>query len=522
MAKKKVYKKKPKKKIIKKKCVKKQPAKKHSKTKIETNVLEKQLMFDKKEKNALVEGKTQKILGSDFFRIEPLNKIEEQPRQIEFELKDSEEVWAMGPNTRFKVRGVFQVMTPKVGEAPEVPWANATDKELNKVILQPNWFDFLIQTIEVFHGSAKINNSSNQRYLAPFVNAWKYNYMHPMQKKLLCPQPESPAYGVPSKVGEWSMDDAEKEWRKNYGPLVFSGKDITFDYIPLDLAPFFQGKNYLEQPQKILPMPLLDKITVRFLMNENLAAIFKKKADNPNLYRFVFTDMKFLVEKLRLSLSAKNTILNKKLFDYHGVTRIVKTEQITATDLIHKALIQKMLLPEGMFIFAVPKKVLQGTYAYGETTDNCVFPQHNIKSLEFKFGELNYFVNRPNLGMINDNAIESKLFFDYLYSAPFGLHMDPNKIIMSEILSGSKATPYPHVFVNFCNYGDNSRIVPYLNDGSILKLENNMEITFNFDTGGATADVTYLIYYYYTDNNLTLDTSEKKLSFFTSPYLKLV
>jgi hypothetical protein len=49
-----------------------------------------------------------------------------------------------------------------------------------------------------------------------------------------------------------------------------------------------------------------------------------------------------------------------------------------------------------------------------------------------------------------------------------------------------------------------------------------MELTFNFGTEGAVPDVTYIIYYFYTDNNLTLDTMHKNQTFFKSPDIRLV
>ena len=199
----------------------------------------------------------------------------------------------------------------------------------------------------------------------------------------------------------------------------------------------------------------------------------------------------------------------------------MKTENVTAKELQHKAKIQGMLLPEGIFIFALPKKILSGDYTY-QGSDGNVFANHNIKSLDIKYGELAFFINRPNLGMIRNDVIESKLFIDYLTAAPFGLDMDPDKITVENIENGWINTPYPHVYINFCNYGDKSRIVPYLNNGSMLKVPNDMEINFTFDNEGAVPDVTYIIYYFYTDNNLTLDTSHKNQSFFVSPYLKLV
>jgi hypothetical protein len=174
--------------------------------------------------------------------------------------------------------------------------------------------------------------------------------------------------------------------------------------------------------------------------------------------------MYLVVEKLKLNLDAKKSIINKRMFEYPGVTRIMKTEQIGVSDLYHKAQIQGVLLPEGMFIFAVPKKVLSNIYTYDDNVTGNVFLDHNIKSIDIKYGDLAFFTSRPNLGMITNDIIESKLLIDYLTAAPFGLKLDPNKINLNSIKNGAKTSPFPHVFVNFCNYKDKSRLVPPLND----------------------------------------------------------
>ena len=373
----------------------------------------------------------------------------------------------------------------------------------------------------MFHGYSKINTSTDMRYVWSFINAFKYNFMTDEQKKLLCPQDCSNGYSVPSKKNSWTTA-ADSDWVKNYGPKVFTGKNINFDYIPMDFPPFFQHSNYLEKEQKILPMPLLDKLTIRFIFNDDLTTIFNVKAGVTKKYRFFFNSIKLVVEKLKLSIAAKSAILDKgRKFNYPGVTRILKQETITPTDLTHRAKIQGMLLPEGLMVFAVSKKLTNGTFNWqGSNMD--VFRSHNIKSLDIKYGNLQFFMHRPNLGQVKESVIESKLYFDYLNAAPFGLEMDPNKITLDSLDEGWTSTPFPHVYINFCNYGDKSRIVPYLNNGSMLKHENDMEINFEFEGTGAVEDVTYIIAYFYTDNNLTLDTTHKNQSFFKSPYLKLV
>jgi hypothetical protein len=38
------------------------------------------------------------------------------------------------------------------------------------------------------------------------------------QKQKLCPEENSPGFGVPSKVNGWDMNEPTSEWRKDYGP----------------------------------------------------------------------------------------------------------------------------------------------------------------------------------------------------------------------------------------------------------------------------------------------------------------
>ena len=484
--------------------------------------LEKQFEFPDVKNVWQEKGTSQKIMGSDFVVIDSLSPIlDGKPKIVEFELKDTEEVWSMGPNTRFKIKGQFQVAKPP--EAPATQWVYepCSVLELDKVVVQPNWIEALIQQAEQFHGYTKINTSEETRHFPAYLNAWKYNYMEKSQKKLLLPQPSCPGFGVPNKKDSWTVA-ATSEWRTLYGPQIFNEKKITFDYLPLDFPPLVQGSNYMENQQNILPMPLLDKMLIRFTFIDNMEAIFKKETGNENKYRFYFDEIKLVVEKLKLNDKTKSSLMAKKgKWDYAGVTRIMKTENIVAKELNHKAKIQGMLLPEGLFIFALPKKILSGDYSYQESDGN-VFAAHNIKSVDIKYGNLDLFTSRPNLGMIRDDIIESKLFVDYLTAAPFGLDIDPSKITVANIENGWSNTPYPHVYINLCNYGDKSRIIPYLNNGSMLKVPNEMELSISFNATGATPDVTYIIYYFYTDNNLTLDTSHKNQSFFVSPYLKLV
>ncbi len=79
-------------------------------------------------------------------------------------------------------------------------WEDCTEEELDKVVVQPNWFESMFQ-LDFFHGNTLLTYSSEIPGVVSFLNAWKYNYMDKIQKKKHCPDDASPGFGVPSKVG---------------------------------------------------------------------------------------------------------------------------------------------------------------------------------------------------------------------------------------------------------------------------------------------------------------------------------
>jgi len=487
------------------------------------SVLDEQFVWPAND-NWITKGKTQKVLGCNYVKHRPTIPIEETPKILEFLLHDTDEVWGLGVNTRFKFRGQFQVMTPQDGEAVEIPWAGCTAAEATDVIVAPNYLERLIEMYDIFHGNSVIKSSDEGRYIFAFLNAWKYNYMDKEQKKLLCPQSCSPGYGVPSKKGDagWSYN-GDSEWVKQYAPTIFVGpnKEVIFDHVPIDQPLFFQGTNYGEDAQKVLPLPIMLPLGFRIKFHEFPNSIFKIRAGVKKKYRFIFTDAYMVAEHLRLNTVFKRTILSSTQLNYPGVCRLMRPISIPNSTSEYVASLQKVFLPEGIMIFAIPNTVLNGRYTYQSNTSGNVFLPHNIAQVNFTFGGQSFFMKEPHIGQINDDTIESKLFFDYLKSPPFGMTIDPDKITLPNIINGSVATPYPHVFINLCNYGDKSRIIPYINDGSILEGQHTLELTITFNATLSVHDSTYIVYMYYTDNNLTYKNG-KNGPFFTSPYIQIV
>jgi len=469
-------------------------------------------------------GQKQKVLGCDFIIHKPLRDIEDQPKIVEFEIKDQEQVWGFGVNTRFRIKGKFQYSTAPTADDPAGPWTGMPKATSSKLLVAPNFIEKIITGIDIFHGNNKINASNEISEVASYVNTWKYAFMDKKQKQLLCPEPCHPGNGVPVSSGDdgWTMT-AESEWRK-YADTIFDGENsFSFSWAPIDVPPFFQGTNYLEpgQPQKIVPFPIMDRVLIRLKFTEHWDNIFKKTAADTDRYRFIITDIVLVGEHLRLSKPFTQNLLNRKSFHYPGVTRINKFELIPYHCTSFLSRFQDIYLPEGIFVFAVKKEVLSGLDDM-TNFDKVVFQPHKIAKCSFKFDREYFFTEEPNISMIGDATIEHKLFYDYLLSAPFDLNLDREKITLKQIKDGWKDSAYPHVYINLTNFGDKSRIIPTLNDGSILQKSADLELLFSFEAGGAPDGLAYIIYLYYTDNALTLDLKTKKNPVFTSPYVKLI
>ena len=460
-------------------------------------------------------GTKQHLLGSDFVTYDPVKPMEEKPTTVEFELM-SNQTFLFGPNTRFQ----FKVSIQEKESADAGEWTDATAADnADKMVMQPNFLGHLIKEIAVFHANSKLFTTDEARYISPYVDTFLYNYMDELGKKLLCPQPSHPGNGTPSKKGGWNYDEAGTEWAE-YAKLILLGKEITFDYVPMHLFPFFQRANFLVDNSFPSPLPMTpsnDKLLVRMSFNDKFDNVFKKKTGNEKLYRVVINSIQLLVEHARLSPSFERSLNTRKsLLPYSGVTKIMIAESIGPGLLTHRARFQNVAFPEGLFVFALPQKCIAGTYPYSENTDGNVFSQHNIDAIQMTYNSQSLYTREPNISMVENDFMEIKQMIDHLASPPFGVTMDHKKVHLDTIRAGGKNTPYPHVYINLCNFGDKNRLVPLLNDGSVLAQNHDLDLTINFKTGGATANMTYFFYLFYTDINMILDLKNKK---FYSPYL---
>ena len=186
-------------------------------------------------------GTRQLLQGSEYDLVKPTKPVEEQPKQVEFELMTNNPI-LFGNGSRFQIQGTFErkaaPTVPAAGQAaPAAPeWEAVPVDDRAKVILAPNWFELMIQSVDIYHGNGVIRTHDQANFIPSMLNTYLYSRMDPSVKKFLCTEDLAPGYGVPSSSKRWEF--ASDEWT-SYAEKVFTGETITFSWIPLHTFPFF-------------------------------------------------------------------------------------------------------------------------------------------------------------------------------------------------------------------------------------------------------------------------------------------
>ena len=457
-------------------------------------------------------GTKQALQGSDYVKIEPTSKIESFPAQVDFELPNKK-CLLFGQMSKFRIQGGFQKQA-----AANAAWANCKAEEKDKVFLAPNWFEMLIKEVAIFHNHYKVASSSETRFIAPFLNAYLYQNMDPVTKKLLCPQAAHPAHCVPKLDEKWDINC--KGWI-DYAAAVFCDKNISFEYTPLLTFPFYQGSNFVsdaESMPRLLPMPNLGRIQIRFTFFDSQDHIFRKAEANTANYRFIFNSFDLILEEARLSLPFEKQFLgSKKLVPYPGVTRLQLVEPVPNSNSTYRCKFQDILMPEALFVFCLPKTVASGTYKFSAGDETNVFAAHNIASLDLSFDGKRFALREPHLGTYADDEMDTKQLFDHLAIPPFGIHQDASKLTFHHVAEGSQNTAFPHVYIPLITGPDRQRVIPALDDGSCIMRKADLDVSIKFTKKNSTDNSVYVVYAVYTDVATIYDP---KSNYFYSPYLQ--
>lgn len=471
----------------------------------------------------------QTVLGSMFMTYKPVEEtIPEKPDVIDFLFKTQElpanTCLALSENTAFEVTGRFEKRERATEAAPFGQWKQTVKGDYEHVIICPNIWEQYIKSFEIFNGVVKVFTNDESRNVPAWLQTFIYQMLNDEIKKKLMPEPWHPGRCIPglAKSG-WDFDSAADY--KLYSDQVLGKESIRFRWIP-PMAFFSQNDNYFAPgtTQRVLPWNELfpDNLKFRLQFQENQNLYFKKKPTNFNEYRFRLLNIEFKAELYRLNPTFK---FPKTVYHYPATTKLMKVETIPAGLGVHKATIQSTLLPEILFIFALNKDVVGGTYSYSNNTDGSVFEQHNIDKITLAFAEKHFFYQEPNVGMINNNDIVRKIYNDWLNQPPFAIDVCKDKITLENINEGWSTTNYPHVWVNLRNsagWGDKTRIVPFQEqNANLFEKPGKLDINFHFKQSASPANVTFFIYSCFTDENVTLDMRPKNNKLFGNTYVKL-
>jgi hypothetical protein len=90
------------------------------------------------------QSKQQRLLGTDYVIIEPSNKLEEEPTQVEFEVNNFPPL-LFGPISKFQIEGRSETRATDNDK-----WAAVGAVDASNVLLAPNWFEMLIKSMMFF------------------------------------------------------------------------------------------------------------------------------------------------------------------------------------------------------------------------------------------------------------------------------------------------------------------------------------------------------------------------------------
>ena len=446
----------------------------------------------------------QSLQSSEFTVLEPSSKT---GNSFEFEISTNNAVM-FGFNTGFLISAEFSCKATAASTDEEtIPVA-----DYDKVILQPNWLEHCIKSIDVFHHNTSTRPHDTPPYVDAFLNTYLYANMDSVIKKYLFPEPWSTGRCVATDKTKWTMA-ADTDWHK-YAKATFGKEKIVMRYIPIHLFPFFQQPNFMVDgtPPNAIPMSVVQKLNIRVNFMENCDHIFRKKVGNNKVYSLKIGSVQLIYEEARLSSTFDRFFTNQKRnqLPFLGVTKFAMSENVSPGTFTHRLRFQDVLLPEGIFIFALPKNVVGGQYKYSSDDKTNIFSQHNISSVDLYFGGMPFYLKSPNIGSLLEDSIESKAILDHMENPPFGLWQDAQQTNYETVANCGKYTIFPHIFLNLGISGKGTRLIPIGDDGAIINSHSDLELTLKFGQGGSTADVTYFVYIYYSDVNMILDVKGKR------------
>jgi len=479
--------------------------------------------------HTVFKAKKHPILNSQVTVVDPrqTNFNNADPKQLDFEIQPTK-CLLMSPMFRFEIRGTFQqkratkkkntAATPPVPEDVHYDWEKVPKEDASKVLVQPNWMDFLIKSVEVYSGISRLTTNSEDKSLTPHLNTFINLYQDKDVLKLSAPQDYHPyRYCFPLLKDKLNLDC--KEW-KDYAEKIFrSDQELIIDYYPR-VFPFVQSVNKFHKSDrsKHLPLPLMGKLNIRVTFADDLSSIFRKATGNNDEYRFFFEKFRLIIEEGNLSNSFEKSLLStKKTLTFPGMCRHSKMEMFPVSTTTFRTKFNDTFLPEGLLIMAMNKKIANSQYSFAQSDEKNLFLRHNIKKVELTFNHQSFEIKEPMFGNVEWDFFDVQKLKNHLHFPIFGVVPDKKHLDFIHFENSSSKTSFPHIYFPLTQFfGDNTtRKVPSLDDGSCLSKRSTLDIFLTFDQGGSTDNAMYVFVIFFTDYCLAYDPRNK---IFLSPH----
>jgi len=446
-------------------------------------------------------------------------EFEENPRQLDFTVENVGNI-LMGLGTRFHITGNFEMKKAQQDGGEETRWVPVDQAENSKVLVQPGWLDFLIKSVEVYHGNTRVSTCEENGFITPHLNRFIESYQDKSVLELSSPGDHHPSrYYYP-----FERNKVEVGWDrwKEYSKTIFTPDLKVFEFVPRTW-PFVQGVNHLDYTDKknvcrALPIPTIGKLTIVVKFDEDPSCIFRKEDNNMTKYRFKIKKFRLVLQEALLQPTLEKRLLTKGGFlAWPGVARLTQVENIPAATTTYMCRFKEVQLPNGLLIFALNKNVANGTWKFSNTTSKNGFLKHNIIYVDVSFNQRSFSTKEPSIGDVDTDVLDQQRYFRHLTTPIFGLKPDLKQITMEVLKQGGENSSFPHVYIPLTvPHGDKStRLTPTHDDGSSNGRPANLELFMKFGVYGSAADAVYVVIAFYDDITIIYDTRNRK---FISPH----
>lgn len=450
----------------------------------------------------------QPIWSSEILVLEPAKSNDEG--KTVFELPPNGTLLP-GNSTRFHVEGIFEMANDDL----ERIWTPVPNTEADKVMVCTNWFEKLIQNVEVFTGSQNLNDIHNDPiFLPPYLHEMLYAHMDPELKKFLCIEDCHPGHAVVTKRADW---DYEGEVWKKYSPFIFTGGKFKFTWIPMNMWPLFQNGPFVldtECPPRAVPLSLFqmtNKVIVKW-KTDNFSSIFKKKADNNKIYRFRFTDIKLAIE-MGMDNPRQNPFSKANELKYLGSTTKSISEFLLGGN-SYKMKMDSTVLPPSLLLFMLPGSVQGGI----PKTDQIGFRKHQIEAVLVKFNQQKVYDSSANFKSQELHLDNPQNLMNHYQFPIANIPVDKKTMTFEQLADDGTKYSFPHLYIRLTP-GYDERSIPFNVNFKMFTQPGVVDIEVKFKDEAPPEEGSMIICYaLYNDVNAVANLKTKQI---INPYNNL-